>query len=163
MRNYLLLGGILCTIISCNQGQIDSKESQNLFSDSSIAQSNKANDLEVKPDLPNRAFLKTADIKFKVKDVVSSTYNIENTCNTQGGFVTSSSLESIIGRKESVPISEDSSVEISTYSVSNSIIIRVPNNKLDTVLKAIAANVDYLDSRIIKAEDVNLKDRKSVV
>ena len=157
MRNYLLLGVILCTVLSCNQGQSDSKESQNLLSDSSITQSNKANDLEDKPDLPNRTFLKTADIKFKVKDVVSSTYNIENICSTQGGFVTSSNLESIIGNKESVRISEDSSVEISTYSVSNSITIRVPNNKLDTVLKDIAANVDYLDSRIIKADDVSLQ------
>ena len=157
MRNYLFLGFILCTILSCNQAQKDSKESLNLLSDSSITQSCKASDLEVNPDLPNRAFLKTADIKFQVKDVVSTTYNVENLCDIQGGFVTSSNLESIIGNKESFPISADSSVEISTYSVSNSITIRVPNNKLDTVLKNIAANVDYLDSRIIKAYDVSLK------
>lgn len=157
MRNYLLLGVILCTILSCNQTQKDIRESKNLVSDSSLTQRSKTNELEVKHDLPNRAFLKTADIKFKVKDVVSSTYNIENLCNIQGAFVTSSNLESIIGNTESVPISADSSVEISTYSVSNSITIRVPNNKLDTVLKDIAANVEYLDSRIIKADDVSLK------
>ena len=54
-------------------------------------------------------------------------------------------------------MSVDSSIEINNYSVSNSITIRVPNNKLDTVLKDIAANVDYLDCRIIKADDVSLQ------
>ena len=86
-----------------------------------------------------------------------STYNIENICNRQGGFVTYSNLASTNNKKELVPVSVDSSIEINNYSISNSIIIRVPNNKLDTVLKDIAANVDYLDCRIIKADDVSLQ------
>ena len=157
MRNYLLLGVILCSILSCNQKQNDYKETQNLVADSSLTQVNKTNDLEDKKELPKRVFLKTAEIKFKVKDVVNSTYNIENICNAQGGFVTYSNLVSTINKKETIPTSIDSSVETSNYSVSNSITIRVPNNKLDTVLKDIAANVDYLDCRIIKADDVSLQ------
>jgi len=34
--------------------------------------------------------------------------------------------------------------------------LRVPNYKLDTVLKEIARNIDFLDYRIIKADDVAL-------
>ena len=157
MRNYLLLSVILCSIFSCNQNQKDNKETQNLVADSSLPQVNKTNEVEDKKELPNRAFLKTADIKFKVKDVISSTYNIENICNRQGGFVTYSNLASTNNKKELVPVSVDSSIEINNYTVSNSITIRVPNNKLDTVLKDIAANVDYLDCRIIKADDVSLQ------
>ena len=156
MRNYLLLGVILCSILSCNQNQKDYEETQNPV-DSTLKQVNKVNDQEDKKELRNRVFLKTAEIKFKVKDVVNSTYNIENICNAQGGFVTYSNLVSTINKKETISTSVDSSVEISNYSVSNSITIRVPNNKLDTVLKDIAANVDYLDSRIIKADDVSLQ------
>ena len=157
MRNYLLLGVILCSILSCNQNQKDNKETQSLVADSSLIQANKINDLEDKKELPKRIFLKTAEIKFKVKDVISSTYSIENICNAQGGFVTYSNLVSTINKKETIPTSIDSSVETSNYSVSNLITIRVPNNKLDTVLKDIAANVDYLDCRIIKADDVSLQ------
>lgn len=157
MRNYLLLGVILCSILSCNQKQNDYKETQNLVADSSLTQVNKTNDLEDRKELPKRVFLKTAEIKFKVNDVVNSTYNIENICNAQGGFVTFSNLVSTINKKEITPISIDSSVETSNYAVSNSITIRIPNNKLDTVLKDIAANVDYLDCRIIKADDVSLQ------
>ena len=156
MRNYLLLGILLCTILSCNQNQKDYQEVQNP-SDSTFKQVNKIGEEKDKRDFTKRTFLKTVNIKFKVKDVVSSTYNIENICNRQGGFVTSSNLVSIIHNNENVKVSEDSSVEKSTFSVSNSIVIRVPNNKLDTVLKDIAANIDYLDSRIIKADDVSLQ------
>ena len=35
--------------------------------------------------------------------------------------------------------------------------LRIPNARLDSTLKEIAANIDYLDSRVIKAEDVALR------
>jgi hypothetical protein len=58
-------------------------------------------------------------------------------------------------------VSTDSSLETTYYSVTNSIIVRVPNTKLDTTLKEIAKNIDYLDYRIIKAEDVALQIRSN--
>jgi hypothetical protein len=36
-------------------------------------------------------------------------------------------------------------------------IIRIPNTKLDTILREIAKNIDFLDYRVIKAEDVSLE------
>ena len=156
MRNYLLLVVILCTILSCNHNQNDNKENKTL-ADSTYNKQAQKNSTTNETELPKNAFLKTVDIKFKVKDVVSTTTIIENICNAQGGFVTYSNLLSSINNKVSVAVSIDSSMEINNYSVSNSIIIRVPNNKLDTVLKAIALDVDYLDHRIIKADDVGLQ------
>ena len=156
MRNYLLLGVILCTILSCNHNQNNNKESQTL-ADSAYNKQVQKNNTTNETELSKNAILKTVDIKFKVKDVVSTTSIIENICNTQGGFVTYCNLVSNINNKTSIAVSVDSSVETNYYSVSNSIIIRVPNNKLDTVLKAIAINVDYLDHRIIKADDVALQ------
>ena len=41
-------------------------------------------------------FIRTADLKFKVKDVVQSTYTIENITNVHGGFVTYTNLSSTI-------------------------------------------------------------------
>jgi hypothetical protein len=54
-------------------------------------------------------------------------------------------------------VSADSTLETTYYTVTNSIKIRVPNTKLDTTLKEISGNIDYLDYRIIKAEDVALQ------
>lgn len=104
-----------------------------------------------------RMFIRTADLKFKVKSVIKSTYDIENITSRQGGFVTFTNLSSNIDNVTNIPVSADSSLETTYYTVTNSITLRVPNTKLDTTLKEIAHNIDYLDYRIIKADDVALQ------
>jgi hypothetical protein len=102
-------------------------------------------------------FIRTADIKFKVKNVVKSTYAIENATQKFGGFVTYTNLQSNIHDQIKTKISQDSTLETTKYSVENNITIRVPNTQLDTVIKTIAKQIDFLDFRIIKADDVSLK------
>lgn len=104
-----------------------------------------------------RKFIRTADLRFKVKSVINSTYDIENITGRQGGFVTYTNLSSNIDHVTNIPVSADSSLETTYYSVTNSITLRVPNTRLDTTLKEIAHNIDYLDYRIIKADDVALQ------
>lgn len=71
-----------------------------------------------------------------------------------GGFVTYTHLASNVENATTIPVSRDSSLETTYYHVTNSMVLRVPNTKLDTTLKEIAQTVDYLDYRIIKADDV---------
>ena len=102
-------------------------------------------------------FIRTAELKFKVKSVIKSTYDIENITARMGGFVTYTNLTSDVLSTNTKEISADSSVIVTRYVVTNSIIIRVPNTELDTTLKQIASNIVYLDSRVIKADDVSLQ------
>lgn len=102
-------------------------------------------------------FIRTADIKFKVKNVVKSTYAIENAVQKFGGFVTYTNLQSNIHDQIKTKISQDSTLETTKYTVENNITIRVPNTQLDTIIKTIARQIDFLDFRIIKADDVSLK------
>ncbi len=104
-----------------------------------------------------RKFIRTAEIKFKVKNVLKSTYTIEDITVREGGFVTFSNLDSEKTSSNTTAISADSTLETTYYTVSNTMTLRVPNIKLDTVLKQIAKNIDYLDYRIIKADDVALQ------
>jgi Domain of unknown function (DUF4349) len=104
-----------------------------------------------------RQFIRTASLKFKVKSVIKSTYDIENITNRHGGFVTYTNLTSNIDKVTITAVSADSSLETTYYTVINSITLRVPNTKLDTTLKEISNNIDYLDFRVIKAEDVALQ------
>lgn len=104
-----------------------------------------------------RAFIRTADLRFKVKSVVKSTYDIENICSRVGGFVTNSDLNSVQYQSETNDISLDSAVLITRFAVTNNITMRVPNIKLDTTLKLIARNIVYLDSRVIQANDVAIQ------
>jgi hypothetical protein len=102
-------------------------------------------------------FIRTADIKFKVKNVVKSTYAIENATQKFGGYVTYTNLQSNIQDQIKTKISQDSTLETTKYTVENNITIRVPNTQLDTVIKTIAKQIDFLDFRVIKADDVSLK------
>jgi len=102
-------------------------------------------------------FIRTADIKFKVKNVVKSTYAIENATQKFGGFVSYTNLQSTINNQIKTKISQDSTLETTKYTVENNITIRVPNTQLDTVIKTIAKQIEFLDFRVIKADDVSLK------
>lgn len=105
----------------------------------------------------NRKFVRTADLKFKVKDVAQSTYAIENIVAKNGGFVTFTDLKSNINEKSETKVSQDSTLETTHYTVENTITLRVPNTQLDTVLKSMVKQVAFLDSRQIRADDVALQ------
>ncbi|MEO6734088.1 MAG: DUF4349 domain-containing protein [Ferruginibacter sp.] len=144
-----------CLLLSCNHA--NDHKAENLTADTTannFASSSAA--VENNKDA-TRKFIRTADLKFKVNSVIKSTYDIEETTNRQGGFVTYTNLASTIDNYRSTPVSKDSSLETTYYTITNSITIRVPNVKLDTTLKEISKNIDYLDHRIIKAEDVSLQ------
>lgn len=102
-------------------------------------------------------FIRTASLKFRVKSVISSTYRIEDITGRLGGFVTYTNLESNIDAVDHKTISADSSLITTRYTVSNTITLRVPNTKLDTALRLVTANMEFLDYRIIKADDVALR------
>jgi hypothetical protein len=145
--------GILCTVLSCQQfenknTELDQLEKKMPISSSAAVEKN--NDTE-------RKFIRTADVKFKVKSVVNTTTDIENICAAQGGFVIYTNLASNIDEHTETPISADSLLETTRYTVTNTMTLRVPNTKLDTTLKDIAKSIDYLDYRIIKADDASLQ------
>jgi hypothetical protein len=102
----------------------------------------------------NHTFIRTANIKFKVKDVKQATFTIENAVRKYDGFVTYTNLSGNIAYKNQVKISEDSLLEATHYNVDNSLTIRVPNTRLDTLLREIAPLMEFLDHRTIKADDI---------
>lgn len=104
-----------------------------------------------------RKFIRTADARFKVKDVTTSTIKIENLTQKFGGFVTLSELRSNVTEDDETQVSQDSLLKTTRYEVNNTIALRVPNVKLDTILKCIAKEIQFLDYRVIKADDVNLQ------
>lgn len=151
----LILGiAYSCKNASENENAVSSADYSTATTDSASVISSSA---AVQPKNSNRKFVRTADIKFKVKNVAKSTYAIENVTNKFGGFVTYTNLESHINHNEETRVSQDSILETTKFTVDNNITIRVPNTKLDTVIKSIAKEIDFLDSRLIKADDVTLQ------
>lgn len=56
-------------------------------------------------------FIRTADLKFKVKDVIRSTYDIESIAKSQEGFVTYTNLTSHVDYTDNTLVSADSTLE----------------------------------------------------
>lgn len=154
-KNLCLVVVVLCTLASCKNGE--NKESRNIeVADSTTSKIKTLSGATDKLKDSTRAFIRTADLKFRVKNIINTTYDIENITSQQGGFVTYTNLTSQITQVTNTAISADSSLETTHYLVTNTITLRVPNNKLDTTIKEIARNIEFLDYRIIKAEDVAL-------
>ncbi len=153
----LLIFSVLLLIISCKQAETTAEEAP--ASNEKMEMSNDAiSKNKTNASQPSqRKFIRTADIKFKVKNVSKSTDAIENATRKYGGFVVASNLESSIHQELSTKISQDSTLETTKYTVENNITLRVPNTQFDTVVKTIAKEIAFLDSRNIKADDVALQ------
>ncbi|MFI5203035.1 MAG: DUF4349 domain-containing protein [Flavobacteriales bacterium] len=105
----------------------------------------------------SKKFVRTANMRFKVVDVRKSTFGIEDIVSGFDGFVTYTTLNSSVSSRSEIPMSEDSILVTTRYTVSNTMTIRIPNEKLDSSLRAIAKHVVFLDYRTITAEDVTLQ------
>jgi len=153
VKSSLLLLSFTTLLISCKKSEALSEEVMNdVITEAPISSS-----AAVEKKDSTRKFVRTADLKFKVKSVPQTTYAIENITNKFDGFVTYTNLQSNIIDQYETKISQDSTLESIRYNVENNITIRVPNKRLDTVIKCIAKQIDFLDYRIIKADDVSLK------
>ncbi len=157
-KSKLLAVGIFAFLLSCNQTQPDTKDSE--MSDLQPAQvsriPNSSAAVQNNSD-SSRKFIRTADIKFKVKDVFDATNTIEDITKRHGGFVTFTDLNSVTEDVITTSISKDSLLETTRFTVNNNITLRIPNENLDTVLKDISKNIAHLDYRVIKADDVSLQ------
>lgn len=139
-------------IVSCKQADHSSYEDK--AEESAAAATSSGNIASVNP---GRKFVRTADIRFKVKDVAKSTFEVERNVKQYGGFVVETNLKSEQGQVERAKLSQDSIVETRRFTVTNDMIIRVPNARLDSLLTVVQHQVGYLDYRVIKAEDVQFK------
>ena len=140
-------------VVSCKQSAEKADHLEAVSDSASVISSSAA----VENKNSNRKFIRTADVKFKVKNVAKSTYSIEEATTKFGGFVTYTNLQSNIFEEDRTNVSQDSILVTTKYKVDNNITIRVPNTIMDTVIKTIAKQIHFLDYRIIKADDVSLQ------
>jgi hypothetical protein len=110
---------------------------------------------EVK-DKANDLFIRTADMKFKVKNVYAATIFIENITAQFGGYVSYTQLATDKGYVEYAKSRKDSTVVLTPYTVTNSITLKVPNDKLDSALRSFVSLSEFLDYRTITANDMSL-------
>jgi hypothetical protein len=102
-------------------------------------------------------FIRKARVKCRVKDVLQATRQIEELITDLGGYVTLSDLNSNRDQSFSVQVKKDSLREITRYTASSEIILRIPNKQLDSVMNRITGMAAFVDFRTVHAEDVKLE------
>ncbi|MBX7226193.1 MAG: DUF4349 domain-containing protein [Chitinophagales bacterium] len=146
---------LICTTLlflnACKQGDFYAASETTATTDST------AKVLPSKIKQLTRKFVRTADIKFRVNDVKQSTEQIEDITRAMGGFVTMTDMKNTIDISERYRSSKDSISERRYCTTTNDITIRIPSERMDTTLKQISNCMDFLDHRLIKAEDVSIQ------
>ena len=160
-RTISLLSGLLLIILaSCSSNTRSYEPSMEAATDTTSAQAESApvNEINLNTKTPEgRKFIRTADVKFKVKNVMSASEQIEDMAAKYGGFITFSNLENSQENSVYTKISRDSILVTRLVVVQNSMVLRVPNEKLDSLVRQFNKLITYLDFRIIKMDDVTLQ------
>lgn len=139
-----------------NNTKTENRDISNGFANTS-PQASLSSSAAKEPNDPNKKFVRTADLKFRVKEVVKSTQQIEDITGKFGGYVAYTHLESQQVGSSVEPYGEDSLIEVSKYQLKNEMVLRVPNTRLDSLLREIGTLVDHFDYRKIEAGDVTLQ------
>lgn len=108
-------------------------------------------------DDENHKFIRTATLRFKVKDVVSGTSIIEDIILKNKGFIIRSAItnnQSEVGRYN---VSDDSLLVITNNYLEGDLNLKVPRELLDLTLREIAPIAVHIDYRVVEAEDVTVK------
>lgn len=113
------------------------------------------------PGEPGSAFVRSAQLEFRCKSVEQATAAIEGIVAENGGFVALSRLTSKRDQWHDLPYGDDSVLQVLRVSVENTMQLRVPNERLDTVLARIQPLIVFLDSRTVRADDVKRELHRS--
>ena len=169
MRNIFLLGLLVClTLTDCDSGSkrsamiMDYMVKDSLMKDSIMkveaATATLANDINLNTKTPaDKKFVKTAELKFKVGNVLYATEKIEDITLKYGGYLTYSNLQNKNENYNSSKISRDSLLIAKQIVVVNEIQLRIPNERLDSFIRELNPLVVFFDYRIIKLNDVTLQ------
>jgi len=107
--------------------------------------------------LPERRFVRTASLKFKVPSVSEAVTVIENRTRALGGYVGFSHFVNNVLDSSGISISRDSSMQIIHYGTSGFLTLRVPDFMLDSLLADLRPMSSVILDREIRADDVSIQ------
>ena len=100
--------------------------------------------------------VKTADMRFRVKNVQSTKEQLSKTIKAEGGTVAEFSIESTIHETDKVKQSTDSLKEITSYCTQGYLVAKVPSEKLDEFTNTIAKMAVFVDNQSMKMDDQSI-------
>ena len=104
-----------------------------------------------------RRFIRTARADFMVADVYRSALAIEDLVGAHGGFVARNAISSDVGRTRRQSLGGGRALELAEYTTRGTLEVRVPGERTQAFLRALARQMVFLDSRTFEARDARLE------
>lgn len=104
-----------------------------------------------------RKFIRTANAQFSVKEVYRSALAIEDLAAQYGGFVTRNDIRADIESTLLRPDGDGQVIDLATYTLRADLQVRVPSARTQEFLRAMAAQVEFLDRRGFSAQDAQFE------
>lgn len=148
MKRNIIAIAIVLTIFGCQKSNekyasadaVDTLELSRETADSTVAEK----------------IVKTADMRFRVKDVQNTKEQLSKTIKAEGGTVAEFSIESTIQETDKVKQSTDSLKEITSYRTQGYLVAKVPSDKLDEFTNTIAKMAVFVDNQSMKMDDQSI-------
>jgi hypothetical protein len=148
MKRNIIAIAIVLTIFGCQKSNekyasadaVDTQELSHETADSTVAEK----------------IVKTADMRFRVKDVQNTKEQLSKTIKAEGGTVAEFSIESTIQETDKVKQSTDSLKEITSYRTQGYLVAKVPSEKLDEFTNTIAKMAVFVDNQSMKMDDQSI-------
>jgi hypothetical protein len=115
-----------------------------------------AANLETTDSLLSEKIIKTADMRFRVKDVQNTKEKLSSAIKAEGGTVAEFTVQSNIQQTEKVKYSADSLLELTSYRTEGLIIAKVPSEKLDEFTNKVAKMAVFVDQQSLKMDDQSI-------
>jgi hypothetical protein len=149
MKRYLFCAAIITVIFGCNS---EKKES---YTD--IDYKKEISDTTIATDTTVVAkIIKTADMRFRVKDVQNTKEKLSSTIKAQGGTIAEFSIQSSITQSDKVKYTADSLKEIISYQTEGFLTAKIPSEKLDDFTNSVAQMAVFVDNQAMKMDDQSI-------
>lgn len=147
MKRNIIAISIVLTIFGCQ------KSNEKYASTEAVT----ANELTAPADSTAvEKIIKTADMRFRVKNVQNTKEQLSKTVKAEGGTVAEFSIESTIQETDKVKQSTDSLKEITAYRTEGYLVAKVPSEKLDEFTNTIAKMAVFVDHQSMKLDDQSI-------
>jgi Domain of unknown function (DUF4349) len=151
MKKYLCCAAIMVIMFGC------SREQKSDYADSTNAE--KAMEIAISTDTSasvTEKIIKTADMRFRVKDVQNTKEKLSSVIKAQGGTVAEFSINSYILESTKVRYSIDSLKEITSYKKEGLLVAKIPSEKLDQFTNDVAKMAVFVDNQAMKMDDQSI-------
>jgi len=119
MKRNIIALAMLIALFGCSQEKRADNESSRDVISTELA------------DTVEEKIIKTADMRFRVKDARKTKTKLSSLLKEFGGKLSFSSVESSIIQQEKVKYSIDSLLEITAYQTEGNMVLRIPSDRLD--------------------------------